>query len=185
MRLIGIGDSHLQGESYAKMAATWQSLEYIDLAVPGDRIEAIFQKARHVPHMADDIVVLSAGTNDIPVAPWGGLLHISQYSHLLLRLFHCRVIVQTIIPWSNGHEDHLVVSANRILKEASEGAGAIVFDAYASLKKTDGSIGNLDDYRDDNHLSERGNCYLASLLCHTISGMLRKAEPLPRYMGVK
>jgi len=164
VRIIGFGDSHMHGESFARKAAERCAFEFVEKAVPGERIAQTYERALSIDFSGGDTLVISSGTNDIPHGPWGGMLEIANYAEKLASGFGCNVMFCTIPPCLTLHEDNLIRAANSLIKDACARHGKTVFDTHSLLTRTDGGIGNPADYRDFVHMSDRGNSYLGDML---------------------
>lgn len=166
--LGAIGDSHVNGDSFVAKAARRLGWPLVGDGVPGAMVESVAPQLEAVA--SADVVVLSAGTNNLGSAAWQGIDNLCQhYPALLKELAGKRVICTTIIPFQNGWEDHVVDAMNWIIRREAERHGAEVFDAHRFLMGQDGKVRSVLDYRDMLHLSERGNEYLGSLLAYQIA----------------
>lgn len=166
--LAVVGDSHLHGDSFASKAARRLGWSLVGDGIPGVMVDDV---APQLGTLAGaDVVVLSAGTNNLGSAAWQGIDNLAKhYPDLLSQLSGRRVICTTIIPYLNGWEDHIVRAFNWIIRREAERAGAEVFDAYEFLMSANGQVRAAHDYRDMLHLSDRGNEYLGSLLAYQIA----------------
>lgn len=166
--LGAIGDSHVNGDSFVAKAARRLGWPLVGDGVPGAMVEGVAPQLEAVA--GADVVVLSAGTNNLGSAAWQGIDNLGRHYPALLRaLDGKRVICTTVIPYQNGWEDHIVRAFNWIIRREASRANVEIFDAHEFLMSADGQVRAAHDYRDMLHLSDRGNEYLGSLLAYQIA----------------
>lgn len=179
LKITALGDSHVSGESFVKHAAKHMGAEFVDMGVVGERTAQIRARAAAAPEDSD-VVVLMAGANDIADAPWHGLALFDEHYPMIVDELSRpgrKLVLCTLIPYSNLHEDHIIRAMNGIVRRCHEQRpGTALFDAHASLLNSAGSIGNQFDYGSFAHLSPRGNCYLGAILRLTLQRFVSAAQ---------
>lgn len=177
-QVIGlVGDSHLWGEmNFGAYAAKRLGCSIVGEGVKGAKTHEILAQTSAVADA--DVIVVSAGSNDLANAPWEGIEAVGKfYPRILSALRGKRIFCSTIIPLQNGHEDHCVRAINWVIKREATRAGAAIFDAYQFYTGPHGLGRSAYDYSDMVHLSERGSAFLGSLLAYQIE------NPMPDEMA--
>lgn len=153
--VVFLGDSITAGGDWESVFA---DIKVVTLAVPGDSLEGVRQRARMVETVGAERVFLLAGVNNISRGNYEKTIE-REYEQLLTKLLNMdvEVYVQTIMPVREPSKvnNERIRKANEIIAVLAKKYDFHLIDTYSVMVDDDGKL--KEEYsRDGVHLTSAG-----------------------------